>query len=274
MGSGQQGFSSKREFDIRGGFQELLKSRRRRMRRILYIIYQPYKFLVYLPILVFSTLFLGTAAVVIATTISPKLASATCGVWWARLNAYITPMLVSVWGRERANKEQSYVIVSNHQSHYDVFVLYGWLGIDFKWVMKKELRKIPALGVACEKAGHIYIDRSNRETAIASLEEAKKRIVNGTSVLFFPEGTRSATGELQEFKKGAFIMALELGIPILPITILNTGNILPTQTINLFPGRATMLIHPPIDVSGYNKENLRELMAEVKKVIQEGLKSQ
>jgi len=244
------------------------------MRKILYVLYQPYKFLVFLPILVFSTLFLGTMAAVIATVLSPKLASATCGVWWARLNSCITPMLVSVRGRERVNHKQSYVIVSNHQSHYDVFVLYGWLGIDFKWVMKKELRKIPALGIACEKAGHIYIDRSNRETAIASLEEAKRRIVNGTSVLFFPEGTRSVSGELQEFKKGAFIMALELGIPILPITILNTGKILPTKTINLFPGRARMLIHEPIDVSGYGKENVRELMAEVKKAIQQGLESQ
>lgn len=244
------------------------------MRKILYILYQPYKYLVYLPILVLSTLFLGSVAVIVATAISPKLASMTCGVWWARLNSYVTPMLVSVRGRERINRRQSYVIVSNHQSHYDVFVLYGWLGIDFKWVMKKELRKIPALGIACEKAGHIYIDRSNRETAIASLEEAKKRIVNGTSVLFFPEGTRSASGELQEFKKGAFIMALELGIPILPITILNTGKILPTQTIDLFPGRVTMLIHEPIGVYGYSKENVRELMGKVKKVIQQGMESQ
>lgn len=243
------------------------------MKKILYILYQPYKFLVFLPLLVLSTLFLGTVAVVIATTLSPKLASMTCGVWWARLNSYITPMLVSVRGRERINRKQSYVVVSNHQSHYDVFVLYGWLGIDFKWVMKKELRKIPALGIACEKAGHVYIDRSNSETAIASLKEAKKRIVNGTSVLFFPEGTRSVSGELQEFKKGAFIMALELGIPILPITILDTGRILPTKTINLFPGRARMLIHEPVDVAGYSRESVRELMAEVKNVIQEGLES-
>jgi len=244
------------------------------MRTLLYILYQPYKWLVFVPFLVISTLFWGTVAVVIATTLSPRLASTTCGVWWSRLNSLLTPMFVSVRGREHIDKKQSYVIVSNHQSHYDVFVLYGWLGIDFKWVMKKELRKLPALGIACEKVGHIYIDRSNPETAIASLAKAKKRIVNGTSVLFFPEGTRSISGKLGEFKKGAFVMALDLGIPILPITILDTRKILPPRTANLFPGRARMVIHKPIDVSGYGKEQIAELITLARQAIQAGLDSE
>jgi 1-acyl-sn-glycerol-3-phosphate acyltransferase len=241
------------------------------VRNLLHILYQPYKWLVVIPFLLLSTFFLGGVAILIATTISPKLASATCGVWWSRLNSYMTPMLVSVRGRHHIDKEQSYVVISNHLSHYDIFVLYGWLGIDFKWVMKKELRNLPALGAACEKLGHIYIDRSNRETAIASLKEAKKRIVNGTSVLFFPEGTRSASGEMGQFKKGAFVMALDLGIPILPITVLHTDKILPSRTLDLFPGRASMVVHEPIDVSGYCKEELGELMADTREVIQAGL---
>ena len=244
------------------------------MRKLLHILYQPYKWLVVIPFLLLSTLFLGTAAIVIATTISPKLASATCGVWWARLNSFMTPMLVSVRGRRHIDKKQSYVIISNHLSHYDIFVLYGWLGIDFKWVMKKELRNLPALGAACEKIGHIYIDRSNRETAIASLAAAKKKIVNGTSILFFPEGTRSASGEMGQFKKGAFFMALDLGIPILPVTVLHTDKILPSRTMDLFPGRATMVIHEPIDVSGYGTETLGELMSAVREVIRGGLESE
>ena len=140
--------------------------------------------------------------------------------------------------------------------------------------MKKELRDLPALGPACEKMGHIYIDRSNREAAIASLEEAKKRIVNGTSVLFFPEGTRSTTGKMRDFKKGAFVMASDLGLPILPITILNTDKILPPNSTDLFPGRASMVVHEPIDVSGYGKERLGELMTKVREVIQAGLESE
>jgi len=240
------------------------------MRNFLRILYQPYKWLVYIPFLIVSTLVLGAAAIVIATTISPKLASATCGVWWARLNSFMAPMFVTVRGRHHIDKKQSYVIVSNHLSHLDIFVLYGWLGIDFKWVMKKELRNTPALGAACEKIGHIYIDRSDRETAIASLAAAKTKIVDGTSILFFPEGTRSTSGEMRPFKKGAFVMALDLGIPILPITILHTDMILPTRTMDLFPGRASMVVHEPIDVSGYGTERLGELMTATREVIQAG----
>ncbi len=244
------------------------------MRKFLHILYQPYKWLVFVPILVGSTLILGATAIAIASALSPKLASKTCAVGWARLNSFLTPMFVSVRGRRNIDKRQSYVIVSNHLSHYDIFVLYGWLGIDFKWVMKKELRNLPALGTACEKMGHIYIDRSNRAAAIASLEEAKKKIADGTSVLFFPEGTRSTTGEMREFKKGAFVMAMDLGLPILPITIRGTNRILPPNTRDLFPGQANMRIHEPIEVSGYGTERLGELMKAVRAVIQSGLDSE
>ena len=243
------------------------------MRDFLHILYQPYKWLVVIPFLLLSTLIMGAVAIVIATTVSPRVASAMCGVWWSRLNSFVTPMLVSVRGRHHIDKKQSYVIVSNHLSHYDIFVIYGWLGIDFKWVMKKELRNLPALGAACEKLGHIYIDRSDRDTAIASLAAAKKKIVNGTSILFFPEGTRSTSGEMRQFKKGAFVMALDLGIPILPITILHTDKILPPRTMELFPGRASMLIHEPIDVSEYGTERLGELMTAVREVIRAGMDS-
>jgi len=137
--------------------------------------------------------------------------------------------------------------------------------------MKKELRNVPALGVACEKLEHIYIDRSDKAMALKSLNDAKKIIRNGTSVIFFPEGTRSRTGQMGEFKKGAFIMAIDMGIPILPITITGTDKILPPGTINLMPGRAVMTIHPPISVEGYTLENITDLMGKVRSVIQEGL---
>ena len=202
-----------------------------------------------------------------AALAGPKAAS-LFGVVWARLNSWATPMLVQIRGRGNIDKAQSYVIVSNHQSQYDIFVLYGWLGIDFKWVMKIELRKVPVLGIACEKIGHIFIDRSNTEAALRSLNDAKSKIVNGTSVIFFPEGTRSKDGNLGRFKKGAFKMALDLGIPILPITISGTRSILPTKTIDIFPGRANMTIHPPVDITGYDNGSVKTLMAEVRSVIE------
>jgi 1-acyl-sn-glycerol-3-phosphate acyltransferase len=243
------------------------------MKKILFILYQPYKWLIFAPILAISTLFFGFLATFLTFFINPKIVS-LIGVIWSRMCSYLTPMFVKVIGRENIDSNQSYIIASNHQSHYDVFVLYGWLGIDFKWVMKQELRKIPALGIACDKIGHIYIDRSNREAALASLNAAKDRLVNGTSALFFPEGTRSRMDEMLEFKKGAFKMAITVNLPILPITIIGTRKVLPADTLNLFPGRAKMIIHKPVDVSGYNDGNIQELMEKVKNIIKSGFDMQ
>jgi 1-acyl-sn-glycerol-3-phosphate acyltransferase len=138
--------------------------------------------------------------------------------------------------------------------------------------MKQELRKVPGIGIGCEKVGHIFIDRSNHEKALASLIAAKEKIVNGTSVIFFPEGTRSRDGRLGAFKKGAFKMAVDLQLPILPITIVGTRDILPTDSVDLFPGRARMIIHKPIDTAGYTDDNLDELVDRARSVIESGLR--
>jgi len=241
------------------------------LRKLLFLLYQPYKWLVYFPFLVGSTLIFGTLAVIFSALINQKVGSFIGGAVWSRLNGYMTPIFVKVIGRENIDRKQSYVIVSNHRSSFDIFVLYGWIGIDFKWVLKQELRKIPGLGIGCEKVGHIFIDRSNPERAIASINSAKEKIVNGTSVLFFPEGTRSKTGKMGDFKKGAFIFAIDIGVPLLPVTLIDTQKILPPGTINLLPGRAKMIIHQEIDVSGYRAENVGELMSRARDAIQSGL---
>lgn len=239
---------------------------------MLRILYQPYKWLIFAPYLAVSTLFFGSLTVVLAVVTNPRITSFICGTVWSRLNGYLTPIRVRVTGRGNIDPTQSYVIVANHQSQYDIFVLYGWLGIDFKWVMKQELRKVPGIGIGCEKVGHIFIDRSNHEKAVASLRAAKEKIVNGTSVIFFPEGTRSRDGSLGVFKKGAFKMALDLRLPILPITIVGTRDILPTDTVDLFPGCARMIIHKPIDIAGYTDDNLDELVDRARGVIESGLR--
>ena len=241
------------------------------MNKILRILYQPYKWLIFAPYLAVSTLFFGSLTVVLAVVTNPRITSFICGTIWARLNGYLTPIRVKVTGRENIDQTQSYVIVANHQSQYDIFVLYGWLGIDFKWVMKQELRNVPGIGIGCEKVGHIFIDRSNHEKALASLRAAKEKIVNGTSVIFFPEGTRSRDGSLGVFKKGAFKMAVDLRLPILPITIVGTRDILPTDSVDLFPGRARMIIHKPIDTGGYKDDNLDELVDRARGIIGSGL---
>jgi 1-acyl-sn-glycerol-3-phosphate acyltransferase len=126
--------------------------------------------------------------------------------------------------------------------------------------MKQELRKVPGIGLGCEKVGHIFIDRSDHDASLKSLAAARKKIVNGTSILFFPEGTRRTDGIIGKFKKGAFKMALDLNLPLLPVTIVGTKEILPNKTLDLFPGKVWMTIHEPILVKNYSEQNIDQLI--------------
>lgn len=230
-------------------------------------LYQPYKWLVVGPVLVASTLVLGGLAVALSRVLTPRRVGALCGVPWARINAWLTPMAVEVAGRPHIDRGRSYVVVSNHRSLYDILLVYGWLGVDFRWVMKAELRKIPGLGASCERMGHIFVDRSSRLAAARTLEAARARVAEGASVLFFPEGTRSPDGSLGEFKRGAFRMALDLGLPILPLTIIGTRTILAPGSRDLRPGRARLVIHPPIETAGWPPERLAELITRTREAI-------
>lgn len=230
------------------------------------ILYLPYKWLVFMPGLAFFTMLCGGLAFLLASAAGPKRAN-IMGVIWSRIMARLTPMHVTTEGFDNLKPGRSYVICCNHSSHFDVFVLYGWFPAPFKWVMKMELRKVPFLGAACDKLGHIYIDRSDSEKAVASINAARERLAGGESILFFPEGTRSRDGKLGRFKKGAFKLALDMGLPILPVTILGTAKILPAHTMELFPGDAHMIISPPVETAGCNENDLEKLIDTVHKAI-------
>jgi len=202
-----------------------------------------------------------------------RIANRTTGAWWGRFCGYMTPIRVIVQGKEHIKNNQSYVIIANHQSSYDIFLLFGWLGIDVKWVIKKELRNIPVFGYACEKGGNILIDRSNNESARKSLNEAKKKTVKGTSIIILPEGTRSESGRLGEFKKGAFNMAFDLDLPVLPISISGTKNILPARSLSLFPGKAVMKIHHPLDIANYSRERIDHFINDARNIIEQGIEN-
>jgi 1-acyl-sn-glycerol-3-phosphate acyltransferase len=224
-----------------------------------WMLYQPYKWLIFAPFFVLTTLFFGSATVVFSMFLPSRWVSLICGTFWSRLNAWLTPMPVNVTGREN---------IDPHQSLYDVFVLYGFLGIDFKWVIKQEMRSVPGLGIGCEKVGHIFVDRSDRKAALASINAAKSKISNGTSVVFFPEGTRSRDGTLRQFKKGAFRFALDLDLPILPVTIVGTWEILPSDSLDLLPGKARLIIDQPILVDGLDGNDIPRLMEQVRSVFE------
>ncbi len=240
------------------------------MRKLLFIIYQPYKWLFFFPFLIINTLFFSFLGILIS--FYSQKAGSFAGVLWSRVNMFLTPVFMKVSGKENIKKNTSYIIVLNHQSYYDIFIIYGWLGIDIKWIMKQELRKVPGLGICCEKVGHIFIDRSNTQVAIESMNKVKDKLVNGTSVVIFPEGTRSKTRELSPFKRGAFRMAFDLGLPILPITLKGGKDTLPYSLSNIFPGKAQMHIHEPIDINKYSIEKIETMMEDVRNIISAPLK--
>lgn len=183
---------------------------------------------------------------------------------WGRIILWITPVKVEIININKVMNKQSYVVVANHQSTYDILVLYGYLPLDFKWVMKIELRKVPFIGFACEKMGHIYVDRKNRQASIKAMKEAREKLVHGNSVVFFPEGTRSQGKQLRPFKKGAFRMAEDLQLPILPISIDGADRVLPSGGLFITPGKITLTFHDPISVSEINEDNIAQVMQQAK----------
>lgn len=237
------------------------------MKKVLWILYQPYKWLFLFPFMLLNSLIFGFLAVLLSLLINQKTGSFVGGVLWARLNTFFTPAWVRVRGKSNIVKKQSYVLIANHQSVYDIFALYGHLGIDFKWVMKKEIKKYPGVGFGSQAVGHIFIDRSSSAEAIKTINDAKQKIKGGTSVFFFPEGTRSKNGQMLPFKKGAFRLAFDLNLPILPITINGSDKVLPTNTANLFPGKIEIIIHPAIDIHDYGEEGMKALMDDARAII-------
>lgn len=199
----------------------------------------------YLPFLALWT-FLNFLGVALVAPFSPRIASRVFGGQWGRGLLRAVPCRLTVTGRENIDPGASYVVVANHLSLMDIPLLYGWLPLDLKWVMKKEVRRIPLIGPGTAMLGHVFLDRSNREAAIGELRRLEHNLQPGTSILFFPEGTRSRSGQMQAFKLGAFHMARDLRLPILPLTIRGSDRVLTPDGMDLHPGSAELVIHPAI----------------------------
>lgn len=226
------------------------------MKAAAFWLYQVYAWLIFFPLVILLTLLFSTLTIIFATLVNPEWASRVFAATWGKVLATLTPVWVTVEGGEHAHREQSYVVAINHQSQYDILVVYGWLKLDLKWVIKKELRKMPGIGLGCEKAGHIFVDRRNPKQARQAISQALSRLGNGVGILFFPEGTRSIDGRLLPFKKGAFRLACDQGLPILPVTLVGTRDILPSRSLNPFPGSVRMVIHPAISPEGKEVDEL------------------
>lgn len=233
-------------------------------------IYNLYKWLFLFPFILLLTIIFGSGCIVAALTLG-ETATNIFAVTWAKTACFVVPLKVRVLGKENLSTQQSYIIVANHQSLADIIILQAYVNLKIKWIMKKELESIPLFGFACKKLGCIYVDRFNHAAALSSMQNAQKNLSKNSSVIFFPEGTRSRNGKLLEFKKGAFRFAMATGLPILPVTIKDSMKILPAYSVDVTPGSVNIVVHPPISMENKTLEELDELILMTKKTIASAL---
>ena len=232
----------------------------------LYIIYQ---YLIAFPLIIVVTLFTAIFTILCFPWKNGKAPRAV-QVFWSRSVLWFLLIPIKVTGKENVDPKQSYVFVANHQSFLDVFAVYGWLPNNFKWLMKKEIRKVPFVGTACAVAGHIFVDRSNPRAALQSMDHIKKELVDGISTVIFPEGTRTKTGEMGRFKQGAFKIAMDMGLPVVPLSLGGFFKAMPSGQAFANPrARVSLHIGKPIDISQFN--DINEAMAAVREKVAEGL---
>ncbi len=222
---------------------------------------------------VLATFVLGVVVIVLSFFVKSGNPLHKIARFWGRSILVVSRIKVTVEGLSDLDTGCPYIYMPNHQSNFDIPVLLGHLTVQFRWLAKVELFKIPIFGRAMRKAGYISIDRYNRQSAINSLKVAAEKIKNGVSVLIFPEGTRSRDGKIRPFKKGGFVMAIESGVPIVPVVISGTRAIMTKGKFRVNPGHIHMRIFAPIDTSTYTRATKEALMERVRSVICEHFES-
>lgn len=222
--------------------------------------YRIYQFIIAIPLLAVATIIAATITIAGSALGMGRMFGYWPGKIWARVFCALTLVRVTVRGRENIDRGTSYVFVVNHQGAYDIFSIYGYLGHNFRWMMKKSLEKIPFVGYSCRVSGHIYVDNSTPAATRRTMATAERQLSGGMSVVVFPEGARALDGRLHRFRRGAFILATEFGLPVVPITIDGAYDVMPRGASLPRPGHIILTIHKPIPASADGTHDLPALM--------------
>lgn len=218
------------------------------------IFYRIYQLFIMVPVLLVATVVASIATAVGCALGGGRWWGYYPARWWARIFCIFSLVRVRVKGAENIDPATSYVFVANHQGAYDIFSIYGYLPHKFRWMMKASLRKIPLVGYACEKAHQIYVDKSSPAALRRTMQRAEEVLRGGTSLVVFPEGARTWNGKMRPFKRGAFILANEFALPLVPVTIDGAFDIMPRTSKIPRPGTITLTIHPPIPSPATSEE--------------------
>lgn len=228
------------------------------------IIYRIYQLFIALPVGLVATVITAFFTIIGCLIGSAHFWGYYPGKLWSAFICRLLLLPIKIEGRENIDHKQSYVFVANHQGPMDIFLIYGFLGRNFKWMMKKALRRIFLVGYACEKAHHIFVDKSGPKKIKETIENARATLKGGTSLVVFPEGSRTFTGHMGVFRKGAFQLADELQLPVVPITIDGSFEVLPRTAGFNFVNfhRMRLIIHRPIMPSGVGEADINKTMKE------------
>jgi len=189
---------------------------------------------------------------------------------WARVLLWCSGVEVELENEGVIDADRPQILVANHASWYDVLVLVGSIPGRALFVAKKEIASVPVFGPALRACGHIFIDRKDRNRAVASLAEARRRLEEESpTIIMFPEGTRSVTGELQSFKKGAFVLGIQTGVDIVPAAIVGSREVMKKGSLLVRPGKVTVRFGEPIKVEGLTLENRSELTERAREALLE-----
>lgn len=222
------------------------------------ILYRIYQIIIFVPVMLVATIV--TALVTIIGSMAGG--GRWWGYWpeviWSRMWCVLAGVRVRVKGRENIDRKSSYVFVANHQGAYDIFSIYGYLGHNFRWMMKASLRKIPLVGYACQAAHQIYVDKSSPTALRRTMSRAEKLLAKGMSLVVFPEGARTLDGRMHGFKRGAFLLAKEFNLPVVPLTVDGSYDVMRRGSRWPRPGVINLTIHKPIipPAEGHNEATL------------------
>jgi 1-acyl-sn-glycerol-3-phosphate acyltransferase len=215
------------------------------------------------------TVFCSSLAIVVGIVERSGRSCRAIAGTWSRALLRIARVGVGVEGLEHVPREPA-VYAANHGSALDIPIVFGHLPVDFRIIHKRSLRVLPLLGQAMWASGHIAIDRSHPFRARRSLAAAARRIREGMSVVVFPEGTRSPDATVRHFKRGSFGLALEAGVPVVPISLVGVKEVVPRGLTSLRPGTVTVRVHPPVPVAGRTATEAEALAEEVRQIVATG----
>jgi 1-acyl-sn-glycerol-3-phosphate acyltransferase len=222
-----------------------------------------------IPAITLYTIVLGTISLLSSIVDRSGDLGHRCARAWSRLILATTGVRVTVVGADRLDPRKSYVLATNHQSIYDIPIIFATLPLQLRIVAKASLGSIPFLGWHLHRTGHLLVDRKNPGAGI--IDKMRRLVSESHSLIVFPEGTRSIDGRVGRFKKGSFLVAVDAGLPVVPVSISGSRHVMRKGEVTVRPGHVRIIVHDPIPSAGLSRTGVIDLGNQVREVVKRGV---